>query len=73
MSYIKFWTDLWPTPDKPTPLFKPERGVLWRDEWEPCHDHLNGLAAICERSLPPVWEGRARWEEYLEKLKQYMK
>jgi hypothetical protein len=73
MSYIKHWTNLWPTPDKPVTLWQPERGVLWRNEWEPCHDHLIGLAAICERSLPPVWEGRARWEQYLKTLTDYIK
>jgi hypothetical protein len=73
MSYLKHWTNLWPTPDKPTPLWKPERGILWRNEWEPCHDHLEGLQAICERCMPPVWEGRERWEEYLSQLTSYMK
>jgi len=73
MSYLTHWTNLWPTPDKPQTLFAPERGVLWRNEWEPCHDHLTGIAAICERCMPPEWEGRKRWEEYLSQLTSYMK
>lgn len=73
MSYLTHWCNLWPTPDKPTLHFKPERGVLWRHEWEPCHDHLEGLRAICERCMPQPWEGLERWEKYLKSLNDYTK
>ena len=74
MNYLTHWLTLWPTSDKPEALFAPDRGVLWRNEWEPCHDHLEGLMAICKRCMPVnEWEGKARWEKYYNQLSEYMK
>lgn len=66
MNYLQHWTNLWPSPDKPTLLWGAERGVLWRNNYEPCHDHLQGLIVIAEK-----WAGIQIWDIYLSKIKTY--
>jgi hypothetical protein len=66
MNYLQYFLSLWPSTDKPTLLWGADRGVLWRNNYEPCHDHLKGLAAIASQ-----WKGIQIWEQYLHKLKTY--
>ena len=68
MSYLQHFKKHWPTQDKPEFLWTPERGVLWRNEFIECHDHLQGLLELASK-----WEGFKLWEKYLNNLKQYMK
>ena len=73
MNYLTHWLKLWPTPDKPTLIWTPESGVLWRNFYEPCRDHLVGLKLLCESQTPQNdWEGRARWVKYQENLSTYL-